>query len=160
MHLYIRFHIHYNYQISKKFTNEQQWEYRHIISMIIKYIKTHGYTAPFLITLTYLVLVIVPLILAYLSNRRNDHRAHKMAEKIWLVTYPLNNISDAVIYVILDRDIRKYLKRKFSSRTTQDDNENNTSTPTQLIDTTLWWRQLEVVEEEIQQAYHTRWQWE
>ena len=100
------------------------------IQFICDYLKTHGYTAPFLITLTYAVFVTIPCIVET-TCMLNNCSAFYLVSKIWRITYSLNDISDVLIYVYFDRDIRNHLKKKFTRRSTPDDNYNNSNTISQ-----------------------------
>ena len=81
------------------------------------FIKARGYTAPFLITLTHVVFNTVPTI-GMTTCLLNDCSAYNSISKIWFITSPLNNLSDGLIYVLFDRDIRNHLKNKFTRRNT------------------------------------------
>ena len=106
-----------------------------MFQFIRDYIKTNGYTTPFLITLTYLVFVVIPLITAY--NGKINSRLLHIIVQIYTLTYPLNNISDAVIYVILDRDIQKFSRKKFCRGDTQENSQNNNDTTAQYVVSTV-----------------------
>jgi len=78
-----------------------------IFQFIVTVLKERGYVAPFFITLTYLMFVIAPCIAISV-------RPVSASFIVFIVTFVLNNISDAIIYIFFDRDIRQYLKKVFS----------------------------------------------
>ena len=92
-------------------------------------LKHKGYITPFLITLTYMVFVIVP----FIAMMTCTYGCLVPAFQVWYVTFPLNNMSDALIYIFFDREIRNHLKKTISRRNTKDKSCNDTSRS--LIDT-------------------------
>ena len=82
---------------------------------ILNFIKTQGYTVPLLITSTFFGLVTIPLSIQT-QCKIDGWSPHSLVCQIWRLTYPLNNISDALVYVLFDRDIRNHLKMKFTRR--------------------------------------------
>lgn len=75
--------------------------------------RKQGYTAPFLITFSYLVFIIVPYMSMWVYSLFSDLTSIAI---IWYISYGLNNISDALIYVFFDRDIRNSLRNMFARR--------------------------------------------
>ena len=73
---------------------------------ICNYIRTQGYTIPFLITFTFLIFVVVPFTAGSFGVG--------VAWKLWDISFRLGGLGDALIYVLCDRDIRKFLKLKLS----------------------------------------------
>ena len=71
-------------------------------------LKQGGYVIPLFITFTYLLIVIIPLLVAegcYIAGVNK-----KSSQKVWHVGRFLNNISDALVYVLCDKDIQNHLK--------------------------------------------------
>ena len=71
--------------------------------------KDHKYTIPFVMSCTYIMLVIVP---GMVINICHLHGCSKAALRLWDVSYCLNTVSDTLIYIFLDKDIRNYLQRR------------------------------------------------
>ena len=85
---------------------------------LCRYIKEHGYTIPLMITSSYLVLVIFPVIgncVCALVKGLDSH-CFEVTFHVWLIGYSVNNITDALVYIFGDRDVYKHLKRKLSTR--------------------------------------------
>ena len=68
---------------------------------------------PFLITLSNMVFLAVPFV-AMMTCTFNG--CFMPAFHVWRVTFALNSISDALIYVLFDRKIRNHMKKTISSR--------------------------------------------
>ena len=102
--------------------NDENDNVRQHSTQIKNFIKTNGYTIPFLITLSYTVLVAIPLMVEMYCLITDSVSTIKALWKIYDVTWPLNNLSDVLIYVLCDRDIRNHSKKMFISE--QDDNSN------------------------------------
>ena len=66
---------------------------------IRRFLKTHGYTAPFFISLTFLIFVVVPYI-AETVSRINKYSVLVFISNVWNLTCPLNNISVPVVSAI------------------------------------------------------------
>ena len=71
-------------------------------------LKQGGYVIPLFITFTYLLIVVIPLLVlegCFIAgvNKRS-------CRKMWHVCRILNNISDALVYVLCDKDIQTHLK--------------------------------------------------
>ena len=96
------------------------------VNFVYTAMRKQGYTAPFLITFSYLVFIIVPYMSMWVYSLLLDLTSSAM---IWYISYGLNNISDALIYVFFDRDIRDSLRNMFTRRGggTQNDDESQTS---------------------------------
>ena len=89
---------------------------------IYDFIKREGHTGPLLITLTYMLLVVVPYIAGGICSFYN---CSHVAVQVFFVTYSLNNISDALIYCLSNPDIREWLRNKFPSSIHQVTPTNN-----------------------------------
>ena len=94
-------------------------------------LKSKGYIAPFLITLTYMVFVIVPS-MAMITCSFTGCLVPVIVQ-VWCVTFGLNNMSDALIYIFFDREIRHHLKNTIFRRNTTGGNHTSCS----LIDTAV-----------------------
>ena len=94
------------------------------VKIVYTVMRKQGYTAPFLITFSYLVFIIVPFMSMWVLFW--DFTSSAI---IWYISYGLNNISDALIYVFFDRDIRNSLRNMFTRRGggTQNNDESQTS---------------------------------
>ena len=71
-------------------------------------LKQGGYVIPLFITFTYLLIVIIPLLVAegcYIAGVNKNS-----SQMVWHVCRVLNNISDALVYVLCDKDIQNHLK--------------------------------------------------
>ena len=81
-------------------------------------LQQQGYLVPFFISLTYLIFIVLPLIVegAYCFLKNN---CHSVALDILHITLNVNTISDALIYIFGDKDIRNYLKDKFTRNTVE-----------------------------------------
>ena len=99
---------------------------------IKNFLKTNRYTIPFLITLSFTLLVATPDVIemGFLISNSGESTLRSFW-KVYDVTWPLNNLSDAVIYVLCDRDIRNHLRNMFIS---QPDYKNNIHT----VSTAVW----------------------
>ena len=90
-------------------------------TLICVQLSQQGYVMLFLITSTYLMFVVLPVLLEY---NICTEEANRYSTNIFSgISFPLNNISDALIYVFCDRDIRNHLKNIFK-RNEQNDNSN------------------------------------
>ena len=87
---------------------------------VFNFLKTQGYTAPFIITLTHIILVDIPTVVFTVCVIK-ECSAEDSVHKFWGITYSINSLSDAFIYVLFDPDIRKYLKIIITERRTHDD---------------------------------------
>ena len=101
-------------------TQTEASEATNSFSFICSYLREHGFFVPALITFTYVILIAVPSITLIACA---DQSCAGKAFQVWSITYILNNISDALIYVFCDRDIVSYLRNKFARRTHQRSNE-------------------------------------
>ena len=88
-------------------------------------LRQQGYVVPFFITLTYLVFVVVPLTTKDICGAVGDWNCVVVALQVFFVTSQLNNVSDALIYIFGDKEIRRYLKGIFTRNQQVDDNRNN-----------------------------------
>ncbi len=88
-------------------------------------IKQGGYVVPLFITSTYLLFVVLPFISFIVCGYGYSGKCLGVALKLWGITHPLNNISDALIYVFGDKDIRTHLKQIYTRNTAQDTDERN-----------------------------------
>ena len=76
-------------------------------------LKRKGFITPFLITLSYMVFVIAPFLAMVTCS---FYGCMVPAFEVWWVTFALNSMSDALIYVFFDRDIRTHLKKLINRR--------------------------------------------
>ena len=98
---------------STRMDNNDEAKSMTMFQYVINYIKTKGYTTPFFITLTYIMFVNIPGILRMICIV-NDCAARDLVMRLWAISFPFYNLSDVLIYVYFDKDIWKYLKKKFS----------------------------------------------
>ena len=75
--------------------------------------KDQGYVKPFLITLTFMLFVVIPFVAKMVCVFNGCLLS---ADSVWMISSVLNHISDVLFYVFCDRDIRLYLKKKFTRR--------------------------------------------
>ena len=102
-----------------------------------KFLKARGYSIPVLITCMFLLFVPVPSIVRT-GCAASDCSVLPLLKHVWFITYPLNNVSDVLIYVIFDPDIRTYLRKKLKPRDITDErNNNNTSSQFESRSTTV-----------------------
>ena len=81
---------------------------------ILDIVRSKGYVTPFLITLTYAVFVAIPYIVELIIlSTVGVSPVYWSWKKVIDIIWSLNNISDALIYVFCDRDIRNHLKKKW-----------------------------------------------
>ena len=73
----------------------------------------HGFAIPLLITSTYLLFVALPHVSMAVCGYVNAYKC-RVVHRVFHITWLLNNISDAIIYVLLDKDIRIYLRTKLT----------------------------------------------
>ena len=87
-------------------------------------VRQQGYVVPVFITLTYLVLVVIPFIVhcTYCFLHNDCFGVPLMVVNVTVV---VNNISDALIYIFGDKHIRSYLRDKYRRNQQVDDNRNN-----------------------------------
>ena len=83
-------------------------------------IKLEGYIIPLLITFTYLLLVVIPLLINVACFLAGVHS--ESIYLVWQICMILNSISDALIYVLWDRDIQKHLKNMIARIRRNDEN--------------------------------------
>ena len=83
-------------------------------------IRKQGYVVPLFITLTYLLFVVLPIIAMAICHANGNFSV--MVLQVWAITSQLNNISDALIYIFGEKDIRAYLKNKIARNTNVDNN--------------------------------------
>ena len=89
-------------------------------------LKRRGYTIPLLITFTYLLFVVIPVLVIGVCFLI-DGGCLYISGWVWEITYILNNISDVLIYVFCDRDIQNHLKNMFARFRGNVQNNNNTN---------------------------------
>ena len=124
-----------NSQRNSQFSSGEDHNSTSLFQLTYNFIKTHGYATPFLLTFTFIIFICVPNIVDIVCIVIKCS-TREYVSKIAISTFPLNNISDAVIYVLLDRDIRMYLKMKVRRSITTYENENdNNVTPTPQAET-------------------------
>ena len=75
--------------------------------------KEQNYVIPVLINITYTFFTVMPIIIQMTCGFSNSTNCFIMAQDIWYITYYINTISDALIYVLCDNDIRTYLNRRY-----------------------------------------------
>ena len=85
-------------------------------------LRRGGFIIPLLITFTYLLFVVVPILIVgfyYIFGDVYDFFP------IWLISYNVNNICDVLMYVFCDKDIQNHLKNTFRRCGRSDQNNNN-----------------------------------
>ena len=77
--------------------------------------KKQGYVTPLLITFSYLVLVVLPVVGKFVCVVTTDfdweNNCFQVALSVWFIGWNINNVSDAMVYIFFDIDIRRYLKQ-------------------------------------------------
>ena len=86
------------------------------LHFIFAHLKREGYLIPLLITSSYLLFVVVPVIADGVCTLTKGFgsRCSFLSFHVWLIGYSVNTVSDAVIYVFCDQDIWSHLKSKFT----------------------------------------------
>ena len=90
-----------------------------IFNFIVTYLRDHNYTVPVFVTTTYTLFIAVPMIVQTICGFTNSTYCFTLAQDVWYITHYLNNISDALAYVLCDRDICTYLKNRYKRNNRQ-----------------------------------------
>ena len=78
-----------------------------------KTIREQRFLVPLFITFTYLVFVLLPFTVRLPCILGKWNNCAQLAFQIQMVTIIINNISDALIYILIDKDIQNHLKQYF-----------------------------------------------
>ena len=78
----------------------------------LRELKQGGYVISLLITFTYLLFVVIPVMVGLVCTFADG--CSDTSRLVWQIFYILNNISDALVYVLCDRDIQNHMKSLFA----------------------------------------------
>ena len=88
-------------------------------------LKKRGFVIPLFITFTYLLFVVIP---AFINASNRTFRGF-YDDTVWRISCVLT-ISDVLIHVFCDKDIRNHLKNTFIKCRRNNQNDDNTTNPT------------------------------
>ena len=97
-------------------------------------IKLGEHMVPLLIMSTYLLFVVLPFIAQTICRYSYGRPSMKYSISVWVwaITVLFNNISDALIYTIIDKDIRNYVRNIFG-RSLRSQSQNQSQSKTNVL---------------------------